>query len=1535
MVISTTLKSIKANLKKCYDTLGRLKAELPEEQNIENLAAAIRTIPAAPAPVNLTQTAGSGDITIYNKWKVPIIINDEDTVEVGQTKTYTLEEGQKAVFRITSESGMLNEWATSGNTYQRPIVSRSSSSIKMSLDIPSIKPFLDEEGNLPNYSFYYFCYGSGGITEITPGSISLKDIKKCGNYCFNYFHSGSFGTSSEPMKVGEGALDFSGLVEVGNYFCRNFNAGTSTRDIIWEGKSLNFDNLTTVGNYFCAKFNDSGRLSSLPEGSFNTENIQTAGDYFFEAFNNTSESPSNKPGTALIKLPERSFRFDNLETVGNFAFEDFNAGYVYNNNQDESVLLYLPEGSFNFDNLIKVGTHFCYRFNYHGSLVSLPEGSFNTENIQTAGTSFLSNFNSENGGLSRGDGKVKIYAVQSISSTGISDQPGISQGNYLYVNSKYEEVVGLTLTHTTGEGNITIHNKWLFPIIINDTDVIKGKGSITYTTTEGDNQQFVIKASPITFSQWRNVTTISVADFATGSTARLKLDVPSLVPFLIDGTKAGDNFMQNFISKSACAVSEIAEGSFDTSMITEMGDYAFSNFCVANPNKPQLPAGSFRFDSLTKVGNNFCAYFMQNKYIEKLPEGSFNTEKIQTAGNYFFHYFCNRSGSTSSNEVILPVGSFRFDSLTTVGDYAFDYFNAGASNYKGFLDALPEGSFNFDSLTNIGNFFCYKFNYYGMLTALPEGSFRFNSLTTVGNSFCANFNERGTLTFLPVGSFNFDNFVTVGSSFCVNFNDNGKLITLPVGSFNTDNIQSAGSNFFYDFNTSGDLVRGDDGVKIKAINGIGNFNVSGQTSITQGDYAYVASTQPVVEGLSFTVDEGSSVTIYNHWGGPIYVNGTDVIAKGGNKAYSGITPENNKFTISAMSSVFKEWRDTSNALCYSTASSTKCTLDMTNMSLFVKEGGVANNYFCCGLLGSNNAITNFTEGTLDTSVVVEVGNYAFANLFYQSTSVTASVKSKLQTLPEGMLDISNIKKVGDYFFYQAFYLSGITSLPAGFLRLSEELTEVSNYFFYYIFSDCALISLPEDSFNTENIQTAGDYFFAYFNSKRVTSNASQSGFLAELPEGSFRFDSLITVGGSAFYQFNGGSSTGSSSYYNKLETLPEGSFNFDSLTTVGERFCSYFNYIGSLIALPAGSFNTESIQNAGNNFFYYFNGYGGRLTWGNGGVAIKAINSISSFYVEEQDSIAQGEYAYVGSTEPEVTLMTLTHLTGAGTVNIRNKWKYYVHINGERVEGNETKTFTVEEGDNQVFTITAMTTVAKQWGSDIAALATTPAKDNVTLSLNIPTLDPFIKHDNSVGDYVLSSICYNYGNRSTTAQTADLNAITEITGNLDMSKITKVGTNFCAYFNYYGRLTSLPAGSFNTENIQTANTYFFRSFNTCGDLTFLPEGSFRLDSLQTHGGYSFYEFNSAGGYLTHLPEGSFNNENAQFTDSFSFRYFNSISSRNNPSTTREREKGHLVEGNRGIKIYAHEKIYSFSVGDQVDIAKGDYGYVSSVPPENE
>lgn len=190
-----------------------------------------------------------------------------------------------------------------------------------SFDISSIT-------NAPNGFFAEFDY-QGRLTAFPAGSFNISNIVTIGDDFFSGFVGEISGKISNPLELPAGSFIF--------------NAG-----------------VTSVGNSFFSNFNFSGKLASLPAGSFNIGNIVSAGNNFFYSFNQQG---------SLTSLPAGSFNTDSLTTVGTYAFSGFNGS--------GGGLTSLPAGSFNTSNLTSVGSQFFHFFNNTGGRLPKDTTSYN------------------------------------------------------------------------------------------------------------------------------------------------------------------------------------------------------------------------------------------------------------------------------------------------------------------------------------------------------------------------------------------------------------------------------------------------------------------------------------------------------------------------------------------------------------------------------------------------------------------------------------------------------------------------------------------------------------------------------------------------------------------------------------------------------------------------------------------------------------------------------------------------------------------------------------------------------------------------------------------------------------------------------------------------------------------------------------------------------------------------------------------------------------------------------------------------------
>lgn len=285
-----------------------------------------------------------------------------------------------------------------------------------------------------------------------------------------------------------------------------------------------------------------------------------------------------------------------------------------------------------------------------------------------------------------------------------------------------------------------------------------------------------------------------------------------------------------------------------------------------------------------------------------------------------------------------------------------------------------------------------------------------------------------------------------------------------------------------------------------------------------------------------------TTTINNLWQGSIWVNDQE-IPEGG--SYTHITTAGTPVTyvIKGKNEVLQNWTEGSQPFITHTGN-TKFILDLSDMRPYLNGTKANDNFFRS--FNRGGAISGFTEGSLDTSMITEVG----ANFFNGFNA-----NGGLTELPAGSFDTRKIKKSLNGIFYD-FNRTG------------------------------SLTSLPEGSFRFDSWEYEEGWSFSNFN---------RSGALKSLPAGSFQFPKITKTESSFFANFNGDAGA--------LTVLPKGSFNTDNIVTAGERYFYCFNFNGKLASLPLGSFSNKNMTAGGTEFMYGFNGTGS-LSVGNGLVKV-------------------------------------------------------------------------------------------------------------------------------------------------------------------------------------------------------------------------------------------------------------------------------------------------------------------------------------------
>ncbi len=460
----------------------------------------------------------------------------------------------------------------------------------------------------------------------------------------------------------EGSFDTSQIKKAWNNFFASFNEYEKERYDRWIEPpptsfkkwwlitelpkwSFNTKNITTVWNNFFAYFNSNWNLTSLPEWSFNTKNISwVVGYYFFSSFNNN---------WLITKLPKWSFNTTNITTVWNNFFTYFNANWN---------LTSLPEWSFDISNITTIWDYFFYSFNYSWKITELPKWSFDISNIRKKWKGFFEYFNwwnwsqwamknapdfenirKEQIGERTYDKNDKKNIIINIQVTKSNQKIKINK----YFSNEYnvdwwEGLVEWLLEDTTH----TYEKTWTYNIIL----------SLAEWDKRRKFQDNGVVWKPLIPKKWTNTTNIKI------------ISMPSLAEWFGESKeKPGDYFFEEF--NYDWAITELPEGSFDTSNIETVWNNFFAEF-----NRyweiTELPEGSFNISNIKIVGNSFFNWFNGRWKITNLPKWSFDTSNITTVGDCFF---CNFNHAWAITE--LPKWSFDISNIRKKGENFFLYFN--------------------------------------------------------------------------------------------------------------------------------------------------------------------------------------------------------------------------------------------------------------------------------------------------------------------------------------------------------------------------------------------------------------------------------------------------------------------------------------------------------------------------------------------------------------------------------------------------------------------------------------------------------------------------------------------------------------------------------------------------------------------------------------------------------------------------------------------------------------------------------------------
>ncbi|KAA6379476.1 MAG: hypothetical protein EZS28_024997, partial [Streblomastix strix] len=1228
-------------------------------------------------------------------------------------------------------------------------------------------------------------------------------------------------------------------------------------------------------------FNQEGALIGLPAGSFTMDGLTNAGNFFMSSFNQ---------GGKLESLPNGSFNTEDITTVGNGFFMNFN---------NTGALLSLPNGSFKLNNILTANTDFFTSFNEDGALTSLPIGSFNTDAITQVVGSFFLNFN-------KGGGIAKNYdgvSIQNVSNAPIDAYyssvnevvESVPVGGYMrYDDAVLPPFVNKIEFIINNTGSYTIANKWATAITykINNDQKITILPSATTTvsltavdhlviseTVEGDFKSWTSLAQPI----------LKCSDYT--NTADV-ISMPDMQVFCEGGSGiTGPYFFSNF-NNTGC-IRSFPAGSFNTSIITEFDNDAFSYFNYNSLTLIQLPAGSFNLTNATWVDNNFCTYFNGKGGLTSLPAGSFKTDNIipEETTNAMFKGF-NYLGVLGS----LPVGSFNFTAYNAVGSGFCESFN-----YQGALTQLPVGSFNTSSILKVGASFFSAFNQNGKLVTLPIDSFKLNFISNAPTLFFSTFNENGDLVSLPVGSFNTSFITAASSNFFIGFNAYGKLSSLPDGSFNLNALTTVGTNCFREFNSNGLLTQLPvNSFSFSALTTFGNnfldqFNEGGSlTSLPVNSFnlSAVVNTGLGLNGFMLNFNSAGKITkntqgvlIKNWTAGNLnafYWNGTssdtEVVAAGGYAGYdNGTAPSeplfmqvliNNtgSYTLTNIwSSTLRYQINTATAIGIGTGTSATLTLQAGDtVKLSEINGGEfklwnSNNGRC--LIKSDTGLQN----TVDLISIPAMNDFCVYNSAQNKLESNPNFfrgfnnGGALRSLPAGSFNTSNIQMEYGGFFTDFNRNGGLLQLPVGSFRLNN-LSTISSNFFSGFNQQGALTSLPAGSFNLSTHISVEDSYFSAFNSygaldhlpegsfdiRNIVSIMTQTGIgffdhfnnggaLTELPAGSFRTSGIQNAGNGFFAAFNEDGN---------LTSLPVGSFSLNTVTACGNSFFANFNYSGDIAALPTGSFSFPNLTNPGDTFFNNFN-LQGLLPMGDD-VRIRNATTapITFYYYDEGDykstSVIAGNT--MGYTDGSVVTRETIIMQSVGTAltQITNKWntpiEYKVNAGlyntlavGEAASLTDFETVTVREKVEGDF---------RSWANMDQGLFT---KGNDVIITKMPPINRFTT--DTAGTIAGDNFFYAFNHEGNIISVPGTSFMTDT--------LVTVGENFLAYFNYSGSLTEFPEHALNITGITEAPDGFCQAFNSYGGLYTVPQNLIKFGNLTVVYNNFFADFWS----YTTIPQG--------------------------------------------------------------------------------
>ena len=366
----------------------------------------------------------------------------------------------------------------------------------------------------------------------------------------------------------------------------------------------------------------------------------------------------------------------------------------------------------------------------------------------------------------------------------------------------------------------------------------------------------------------------------------------------------------------------------------------------------------------------------------------------------------------------------------------------------------------------------------------------------------------------------------------------------------------------------------------------------------------------------------------------------------------------------------------------------------------------------------------------------------------------------------------------------------------------------------------AITSLPEWSFDTSDINVAGNRFFSDFNARWALEN---------LPEWSFDISNITSVWSSFFYSFNNNW---------KLTRLPRYSFRLSTwLTTAWSRFFHSFNKEWNLEQLPDESFNISSITKEGAGFFYEFN--------------------------EGWKLIRLPEWSFDTSNITSAHLWFFNRFNANWNLESLPEWSFDISNISEQKFGVEAVGFF--EGFNAWWALKSLPKNSFRLSPLLTGVYNEFFGDfNARWALeHLPEWSFDISNITSSYSNFFWYFNYSWALKNLPEWSFILS-----------TWLTNVGYGFFYAFNDNWALESLPEGSFNISNITSEWGSFFARFNSYWKLKELPKYSFWLSKWMTAAWSEFFAAFNAGWALESLPEWSFDISNITSVKDGFFGRFN-------------------------------------------------------------